>query len=518
MIAEDQSETIAYLRAPGTLGATAPEVMETHISLIFLSGDRAWKLKRAVLYPYADFSTPALRRDACEKEVALNSRTAPEIYLGVTRITREPDGRLAIDGAGKTVDHLVAMRRFAQEALFDRMALDGRLTPALMTALAGEIAAFHAEAPVVRDETGQENMAAVLAINEAGFADSGLFPAAQQARLAALFRTALARHAPLLDRRARAGSIRRCHGDLHLRNVCLIDGRPRLFDCIEFNDRIATVDVLYDLAFLLMDLWHRELGGLANLTMNRYLDLTGDEDGMPALPFFMAVRAAVRAHVTASRAAAADAAEDRAALSAEAQDYARLAEELLRPGAAALAAIGGWSGTGKSTLAEVLAPRMAPPPGARVIESDRTRKALLGVTPLTRLDPEAYAPDVSERVYAELVRRAGALLAAGVPVVVDAVYDDPARRDALEAAALRAGADFSGTWLEADPALLRRRVAARRGGPSDATVEVLDRQLARDPGPIAWARRDAARAAQALAAEVLDDLDRARPHQPDGRD
>lgn len=510
MIVEDQAPTVAFLRRPESHGLDgAVEVMETHISVIFLAGARAFKLKRAVRLPYADFSTPALRLAACETEVALNRRTAPSLYRGVRRITRAADGGLAFDGDGATVDAVVEMTRFPQDALFDRMAREGRLDAPLMARLAEEIAAFHAAAPAVGGEGGADVMRGVLDINAAGFATSRVFGDDEVAAFDARFRRALEGHAERLDRRAAAGRLRRCHGDLHLRNICLFEGRPQLFDCIEFNDRIATVDTLYDLAFLLMDLWHRELPAFASLVVNRYLDVTGDEDGFVLLPFFMAVRAAVRAHVTATQADETGDADGRLARTARA--YFALAQALLVPGRGCVVAIGGLSGSGKSTVAEALAPHVGPPPGARLYESDRIRKAMHGVASATRLPDAAYGSEVSERVYDALARRSAALAADGVAVVADAVYDRPARRAAVAARAAAAGVAFLGVWLAAPAETLRARVAARAKGPSDATVAVLERQLARDPGADDWLAVDAARPVADSVAAIRAALGEERP-------
>ena len=303
-IEDTQRETVALLADPINWGQVGPvERIDTHISHIFLASNRALKMKRAVRFPYVDFSTPESRLRSCYKELDLNSITAPGLYLGVRRITREADGKLVLDGSGQLVDAVVEMARFEQSQLLDRMALAGSLTPGLMNELAQVIVQFHQGAPVAHTARGTANIAGVLSINEAGLAESRIFSAAQTTPFNQAFRSALRDHSALLDKRERAGKVRKCHGDLHLRNICMLDGKPKLFDCIEFNDEIATVDVLYDLAFLLMDLWHRGFSYLANLVANRYLDESDDEDGFVLLPFFMAIRAAVRAHVTAAQAA-----------------------------------------------------------------------------------------------------------------------------------------------------------------------------------------------------------------------
>jgi len=238
MIVESQEAVAALLLDPVTYGETGPvEVVETHISRIFLVGRRAFKLKRAVKLPYVDFSTPALRLTACEKEVELNSKTAPGLYAGVRRITRGIDGKLTFDGAGELADAAIEMVRFDQSKLLDRMAVAGQLTPALLTTVAGMIARYHRGAPEIHTGTGSSNLAGVLDINSAGFATSNVFQTDEIEQFTEAFRAALARYSAVLDRREAAGKIRRCHGDLHLRNICLFDSEPRLFDCIESTTR-----------------------------------------------------------------------------------------------------------------------------------------------------------------------------------------------------------------------------------------------------------------------------------------
>jgi aminoglycoside phosphotransferase family enzyme/predicted kinase len=503
MIKDDQTSTIAFLKtqAAGDSCLTL-QIIETHISIVFLIGNRAFKLKRAVKLPYVDFSTPDLRLNGCAKELALNARTAPDLYLGVRRITLEQDGRLAFDGAGHLVDAVVEMVRFDQDSLFDAMAVAGRLTPSLMSDMARVIARFHQETAPVHIGSGAEIMANVLDLNERAFAECQLFDRTAVEGLNAAFRTALARYAPLLNRREAAGKVRRCHGDLHLRNIYLSGQTPELFDCIEFNDAIATIDTLYDLAFLLMDLWHRGLPALANRVMNHYLDASENEDGFVLLPFFMALRAAIRAHVTATQI---EQGEFRSPeMLAAAKSYFDLSGSLLHaPYFPALYAIGGFSGSGKSTVAEALAPLIAPPPGARIIESDRIRKALHHVSPETRLGGEAYRPEISHEVYRTLGDKTGLILSAGGAVIVDAVFDDAAKRALIEGIARQASIPFTGVWLDAASAMLRRRVGDREGGVSDATVTVLDEQLQRDTGSINWLRLDASRPAADIARAIL---------------
>ena len=245
-----------------------------------------------------------MRRAACEAELALNRRTAPQLYLEIRALGRLPDGTVGWNSDGTPLDWVVVMRRFDQHQLLDRLASAGGLSRPLMLELAAHIAAFHEKAEPRPDHGGAAVMAEVAETNLRilrGCPSTGV-PAAQIDALEERMRQELARCATLLDERRAQGKVRRCHGDLHLRNICLFDGKPLLFDCVEFSEPIASIDVLYDLAFLLMDLAHHGQRDFANLLVNRYLDLTGEDDGLAALPLFMALRAIIRAHVTATTA------------------------------------------------------------------------------------------------------------------------------------------------------------------------------------------------------------------------
>ncbi|MCW6513085.1 bifunctional aminoglycoside phosphotransferase/ATP-binding protein [Lichenifustis flavocetrariae] len=497
-----QAGTIAFLKTIVAAGrdTSSVTVMQTHISIILLAGHRALKLKKDVRLPYVDFSTPDLRLTACERELRLNRRTAPGLYLGVRRVSRQADGSLALDGDGPLVDAVVDMVRFDEGCLFDDLATSGRLTAEYIEALARQVAAFHGTLDADRHRSGSEIMSAVLDINQNAFAGTTVFGEDEVATFCQMFRARLATIAPLLDARAVAGKIRHGHGDLHLRNICLIDGDPTLFDCLEFSDDLATTDILYDLAFLLMDLWARGLHAHANLALNRYLDDLDETDGLPLLPFFMAVRAAVRAHVTATQAMGATAGADR--LERDARTYFDLAVALLEVRPTRLVAVGGLSGSGKSTVAASIAPFVGPAPGARVIGSDRTRKRMFRVPARTRLPAEAYLPAVSAEVYGRLRSEAARVLHLGHGVVVDAVFDRPDESIAIAEVAEREGVPFRGLWLTAPREVLLHRVAQRRGDVSDATGDVLLSQVERAVPPAAWASVAADASVEVVCAEA----------------
>jgi hypothetical protein len=496
---EPTAETIAFLVAEAG-GEGRVSRVTTHISEVVIGRDVVLKLKRPVATPYLDFSTPERRLATCAREVALNQPAAPAIYRRARRITREADGRLGWDGAGALVDGVVEMAPFDREMELDRVIARGRLTAPLVNRLAAMVVASHARAETDTGRAeGAARMARVLDIDAAAFVTSGLMGREEAAIFDGLFRRALDRHAARLDARAAAGRVRRCHGDLHAGNIVIVDGEPLPFDALEFDEDLATTDTLYDLAFLVMDVWRRGEPAHARALLDRVADATGEVEDLVLMPFFVATRAAVRAHVGAAWAKGLPEAERARAL-LDARAYATLARAALADTPARLVAIGGLSGTGKSTLARALAPRIGPPPGARVLSSDRVRKRRAGVAATTTLPPEAYTPEAAQAVYADMFDQAARLVAAGGSVVLDAVFTHPPSRPDAEAAA--GSARFDGLWLELDPDTARARVAARRDDPSDATVAVLERQLAFDPGEISWARIDAAKG-EVAAAEAL---------------
>jgi hypothetical protein len=469
------------------------EVIETHASLVFIAGDRVFKLKRAVAYPYLDFSTADLRRSACEAELVLNRRTAPALYEEVRGLFRGAEGAVSFAPNGEALDWVVVMRRFDQRLLFDALAETGGLDRHIMDQLADHIAQFHASAERRFDHGGATEMAELAEVQYrclAAPSRAGFGPDRVQS-IRKKWQEQVADLAELLDRRRATGKVRHCHGDLHLRNICLLEGKPTLFDCLEFDEALASIDVLYDLAFLLMDLEHRGLGHFANRVFNRYLDRSEADGGLAAMPLFLSLRAAIRAHVTATALEHAAHPAARAKMACDAHRYLDLEERFLQPQPCRLIAVGGLSGTGKSTLAAGLAPELGLRPGARVLRSDVTRKLLLGVDPEERLPTTAYTREASARVYDALRRKAAVGLAAGYTVIIDAVALTPEERDSFAEIARAAAVPFSGLWLEARPEAMADRIRGRVRDASDASPEILAEQLRHDMGKIDWTRVDA---------------------------
>jgi len=505
----DQAKVFDFLASPESYDRVHAPVdrIATHASVVFLAGDRAYKVKRAVKYPFLDFSTLARRHEACLNELVINRRTAPQLYLQVVPVTLEADGKLRLDGEGRPVEWVVVMRRFDQADLFDRMAEQGRLPLALMPRLATAIAVFHESANRVL--TPKQSVAALREVardNEDTLAvQQGAIDAVAAADVGSLTRGALDSLAPLLEARALGGYVRHCHGDLHLRNIVAVDGAPVLFDAIEFNDAIATIDVLYDLAFLLMDLGARGLTTHANALLNAYLDATGDTGmllGLKALPLFLSLRATIRAKVELLRAGLASSGA-RAEARMRAASYIDQARGYLAPQPPRLVAIGGLSGSGKSSVARALAPQLGAFPGAVHVRSDRERKRLFHVGAEERLPKAAYSAELSDLVYRMCRKRALEALLGGQAVIVDAVHAKPAERKAIAACASDAGVPFTGIWLEASPEVMRKRIKGRTADVSDATAAVLERQLEYDLGLQDFAVVDAGRPVDEVAADCL---------------
>lgn len=517
MVVDDQREVRDWLERPSTYGPECTQVdqHETHSAVVYLAGARAYKLKRAVRYDYLDFSTVEQRRRCCALEVALNRRTAPSIYRRAVAVTRD-GGQLVLDGSGTPVDWLVEMVRFPDDAVCDRLAVSGQLPVAAAVALAREVAALHALAARRSDKGGAAGIRWVVDGNDAAFHGQNArgIPAALAADVTTATRAALDARAVRLDERRNEGFVRQCHGDLHLGNVVMLDGVPTPFDAVEFNDDIACVDTAYDLAFLLMDLWHRRLAAQANAVLGEYLRLTGDVGALGMLPLFLSCRAAVRAKVSATQAELLPA-PDRAPLQTAAREYLEMAARFLEPRPAVLVAIGGRSGTGKSMVAAALAPRLGAAPGAWVLRSDVERKMLFGVAPETPLPAAAYSRGTSDRVYAGLRVDARLALDAGHTVVCDAVFGTADERHEMARVAADADVPFVGLWLETAEAVAVARVEARRGDASDADAAVVRGQTTSIDGPSDWQRIDASGGAagtlDAAAAPLIAWLDAAGP-------
>ncbi|MDH3666888.1 MAG: AAA family ATPase [Paracoccaceae bacterium] len=497
---QDFDQMAAFLADPATHGGEETRRIDTHTAVVVVAGDRAWKLRRPVDYGWLDYASRDRRRDCAGREIRLNGATAPGLYLGLGGIVARCEGweLLPPDDPPEEAEPVVVMRRFRQSELFDRMAADGRLTPELMRKTGCAVADMHKAAPArpgmgrLPAFAGRETNELIELADILGELAVARFSAEVQARAEACAALAETRGA------------RRCHGDLHLRNIVLWQGRPAPFDCIDFNDAFTNIDPLYDLAFLLMDLDHRGHGELATEVFNAWAEWMAAEPdaevstaygGLALLPFFKACRAGIRAKVSALALRGQDLAGHADEL-AEARAYLALAIGYLTEAPPArLIAVGGLSGSGKSTLAWTLAARF----GAVVLRSDVIRKGFWAVDLDQRLPQEAYAPEVSTRVYAEMRARAAMALAGGAVVILDAAHFRESERAAAAEVATAAGVPFHGFWLDAAPNRLKARVDARGRDASDAGVAAVEAQLGYDLGQISWQRISADGTPEAVA-------------------
>lgn len=487
MRASDPARLIAALAEPARYPHAVARVerLETHISWVLLAGEYAYKIKKPVNLGFLDFSTLEARRRCCEEELRLNRRTAPGLYLEVVPIT----GAAAdptLGGDAPAIEYAVKMRRFDQAGLLDRVAKRGELTPALVEAIAHGIAGFHAQVAVAGTDSPFGRPDHVTAPALANFEHVARLVGespdlALLAQLRKWTRREGERLAPAFAARKRDGFVRECHGDLHLGNIALVDGAPTPFDCIEFDAELRWIDVMNEVAFLVMDLFDHRLDGAAHGCLNAYLEATGDYGGLGVLRYYLVYRAMVRAKVACIRAhqpgvsGAARGESER-----EYRGYFDLAERLSRPGRPALVLMHGLSGSGKTTVAQALLERI----GAVRIRSDVERKRLHGLAAQARTQSAVgggiYGAEATRRTYARLAEAAAAAARARWPAVVDATFLRRSERETFRALARDVGAPCAILSCTAPEAVLRERIAARArsgGDASEADLAVLARQL-----------------------------------------
>lgn len=485
-----QAEVVRAFAQGLATGEPPLDHVVTHMSHVFLGRERAYKLARARAHGFGDFSTLAARRAACLAEFALNRALAPALYECVKPVRMGPSGKVHIGGGGRLVDWIIIMRRFAPGALFSELARDQRLTPDHVISAVDAVVRAHRAAPPLMQDGGVRDYEIILG----GLRKSHAAAEASGREIenaTALFETLGRRFrtlAPLLERRRHGGWTRRGHGDLHLKNICVFEGQVTLFDALAFDETLATGDVLYDLAFLLMDLQARGLAPYANLAMNRYWDETRQPEwALALLAPFMALRAIVRMTV-------AEEAGDRE----EAALYHHVGLRLLDTLHPRLLAIGGLSGCGKSTVAQLVAPGLPGPCGARLLRTDVIRKQAESDT--GRDQTTDYSIEARRAVYQNLAAAAEETLVSGDSAIADATFADSLARDQFSAAFAER---FTGAWLRASQSTRLARISARRDDDSDATAAVVLGQIEPvDLGP-GWVIVEAEGPADQVAERVI---------------
>lgn len=475
-IRELLSRPDAYPEPPGSV-----EVIETHISVVFLAGDRVLKVKKPVRFPFLDYSTPQMRLAACRDEIDLNRRLAPDTYLRVAAITREGDGSLALGGDGEAVEHAVEMRRLPEDRMLDRVLDDGKLRGAEIEGLLDRLVAFYDTArrgeevdrlgsPEAVEGNVRENLTTLVP------AEHGL-PEALFLRVRSSQCQFVVLGREVLRARVRDGRVCEGHGDLRAEHVCLLDP-PVVFDCVEFSLAFRAADVVSEIAFLSMDCDFLGHGHLARRLFEGYRARSRDPASWALFRFYEAYRAVVRAKVEALRSDQTSGPEAREHLD-RARRYLQLASyyalEYHRP---LLVVVMGASGTGKSTLARGLADAL----GAEVVSTDDVRQELFGTSHAEQGYGEGiYTPENVERVYAEQLARAERLLTEAVTVILDGTFRTPSKRQSVRECGNRVGVPIRFFRCACDTEVARERIAARLeagASASEARPEFHDRQLA----------------------------------------
>ncbi|MFC0381866.1 bifunctional aminoglycoside phosphotransferase/ATP-binding protein [Chromohalobacter israelensis] len=462
------------------------EVYETHVSWVILTGDYAYKIKKPLDFgSFLDFSTLEKRRRLCEQEVRLNRRLAPALYLDTVAITGTPEAP-SLGGSGTPFEYAVKMRQFSNRHLFSTLQASGELSEELLDDLVAQLVAFHEEAPRVSGDSqlGSPDTVRRTLDREFRLIEARLVGQEERERLSRLETWSLDSFARLeheFERRWREGYVRETHGDIHLGNAVHFEGRALLFDGLEFNAELRWNDVGCELAFLLMDLEARGEQAYANHVLNRYLELSGDYELVRLLAYYKLYRALVRVKVALLHYHQEQLTpEEREAVLADYHCYMALAERYSEFRFPYLVVGVGVSGSGKSRFTGEMVRRLG---GVRV-RSDIERKRLYGFEAQadTRAGGDIYTPQASERTYARLAELAGILLESGLPACVDATCLTRAQRAQLCFEAERRGLAVLMVSFEADTQTLRARIekrAQRGGDPSEAGLEVLERQLAR---------------------------------------
>lgn len=466
--------------------------IRTHCAHIFLIDDKAYKIKSDVRFSYLDMTTLNTRKQLCERELEINAPVLPGIYLAVVPVTMNDMREISIDGSGIVVEWALKMRRFDEENVLENIAIRGDLGIAMAKDMGRSLAEYHSGLSSLNVTDGYLRIQEVQEElhDELGLLDT-VFTPEQLGKFEYLGKRTLFKCRHHLDQRAQDGYIKRCHGDLHLRNILMTPEGPTPFDALEFDERMATTDILYDIAFLLMDMVHRDLLAQSNALLNAYLLHSPPKqfEGLRHLPLFLYTRAAIRAMTTAQ--AAKQQTQVEQTLLGQARQYLAEANAYLQNGKPRLVAIGGLSGSGKSSVSGIIATQLCPAPGAVLLRSDAERKKLAGVRESARLPQSYYTKEWSIKVYQILFYKAQMALNSGATVIIDAVFHEEEQRIKVQDIACRENVLFSGCWLEAPTTILKQRISQRRNDASDADVQVLQKQLLKATGFLKWAHIDA---------------------------
>ncbi len=450
-------------------------LLQTHISYIFLTGNYVYKVKKPIKFGFLDFSTLALRWHFCQEELRLNRRLAPDLYLAVLPITQTSENEFCLNAEGPTVEYVVQMLQFEHNGL--ELFLQGQLTADTMRVLGHQVAKFHQVAATSSEISSNGSVTAIREVDKSNFQLSEPFlgwtqTVKQLEETRQSVQMFAERHADWYAQRQQDEKIRECHGDLHLSNLCLFQGKIQIFDCIEFNTEFRNIDGIYDVAFLVMDLDFHQRSDLANIFLNTYLECTGDYEGVAMLPPYLSMRAYIRGNVNSL--ALKDQAispGEKQQLEADARAYYRLAWRYTQRPQGRLFLMSGLSGSGKSTVARQLAARI----DAIQIRSDAVRKHLAAI-PLHQKGPkEIYSSEMTEQTYRRLLELGILLVQQGWSVILDAKYDRQSHRGMAISAAVEKNVPLQILHCTAPIEVICDRIRHRQDI-TDATVDLITQQ------------------------------------------
>ena len=501
MLIDDQSAVIAALSEQNAYGFKPSHkiiVKETNISDVFLTGEKAYKLKRGVKYPYVDYSTPEKRQAACRRELDICERFAPGLCFGVEEVVSDKKGRIFLRSAcsdknAEVVDYVLVMREFEENMLFENMVDRGDLDRFEMMDTAEKIFDLHKKSEIITSRNPVDIIRGRIYENNAmircfvpDIFDEEDVDALEKEQL-----EALEKNKELLLQRQAEGKIRWCHGDLTLRNLAMWNGQVVPFNPIEFYDDLTQIDTMYDFAFLLVEMESKGQRRLASILFNHYMALSEDWDGVPVLPLFLSCRAAVNAYVFAQRSSEIKDKHESMLMANRAYEQLVISKRFLERHKPVLVACGGLSGSGKSRIARESAPFIGNPPGAVIVRDDVLRKNLLKTGLEENLNTAEYTPETEEQVFKAVCEKCRYLLASGQSVVADALFHKPEQRRAVETLAREMNVEFKGIWVDAPLEVRIERVTQRKRNPSDVrTAEELKKQLDIDVGPVTWDKID----------------------------
>jgi len=464
------------------------KLIETHISWVILTGDFVYKIKKPVNFGFLDFSTLEKRHTYCTEELLLNRRMAPDIYLDVVSISGTPE-KPVVNSTSKTFEYAVKMAQFPQSAQLDIMLADGELNLEHMDAIARMLADFHQTIEAADDSMDYGNNHVIYQPVEENFSQIrehlDITPYANTlTSLEAWCNSTFKKLQPVFEQRKRDGFVRECHGDIHLRNMAWLKTGPTAFDCIEFNAHLRWIDVISEIAFLVMDLQVRQQHQLANRFLNNYLEITGDYAGLTVMPFYLCYRALVRAKVNALRLDQKDITpNERQQSLTEFESHLQLATSYTQTATPKLIIIRGLSASGKSTISQQLINTSE----MIRIRSDVERKRLFSI-PLINNTPNGkksdelnagiYSPQASQQTYTKLAELALQVIDAGYTVIIDATFLKREQREPFQQLTTRLGLTYIILQTTAPLDILRQRIVSRKNDVSDADLVILEHQFA----------------------------------------